>query len=43
MRAMQGVDDSASMAVPNKLQDPNALYMSDKEYKNYLRSKRLTD
>jgi len=41
--SMFGDDSGASMAVPNKLQDPNALYMSDKEYKNYLRSKRLTE
>ena len=44
MRAyMQGVDPTASMAVPSKLQDPSTMYMSDKEYKNYLRSKRLTE
>jgi len=41
--SMFGDDSGASMSVPNKLQDPNALYMNDKEYKNYLRSKRLTD
>jgi uncharacterized short protein YbdD (DUF466 family) len=43
MRAMRGVDDSASMAEPSRMQDPKTMYMSDKEYKNYLRSKRLTD
>lgn len=43
MRAMRGVDDSASMAEPSRMQDPSTMYMSDKEYKNYLRSKRLTD
>ena len=43
MRAMRGVDDSASMAEPSRMQDPSTIYMSDKEYKNYLRSKRLTD
>jgi hypothetical protein len=41
--SMFGDDSGASMSVPNKLQDPNALYMSDKEYKNYLRSKRSTE
>jgi hypothetical protein len=43
MRAMRGVDDSASMAEPSRMQDPKTMYMGDKEYKNYLRSKRLTD
>jgi hypothetical protein len=43
MRAIQGVDDSASMAEPSKMQDPKTMYMGDKEYKNYLRSKRLTE
>lgn len=43
MRAMRGVDDSASMAEPSRMQDPKTMYMSDKEYKNYLRSKRRID
>lgn len=43
MRAMRGVDDSASIAEPSRMQDPKTMYMGDKEYKNYLRSKRLTD
>ena len=41
--ALRGVDDSASMAEPSRMQDPKTMYMGDKEYKNYLRSKRLTD
>ena len=41
MRAMRGVDPTASMAVPSRMQDPKTMYMGDQEYKNYLRSKRL--
>ena len=41
MRAMRGVDPSASTAVPSRATDANTVYMGDQEYKNYLRSKRL--
>ena len=41
MRAMRGVDPSASMAVPSRATDANTVYMGDQEYKNYLRNKRL--
>jgi len=41
MRAMRGVDPTASMAVPSRATDANTVYMGDQEYKNYLRNKRL--
>jgi hypothetical protein len=43
MRAFQGVDASAAQPVRNKLQDPNTMYMSDAEYKNYLRRQKLNN
>jgi hypothetical protein len=43
MRAVQGVDASAAQPVRNKLQDPNTMYMSDAEYKNYLRRQKLNN
>jgi hypothetical protein len=43
MRAVQGVDPSTSQPVRTKLQDPNTMYMSDAEYKNYLRRQKLNN
>jgi hypothetical protein len=43
MKAFRGVDASAAQPVRNKLQDPNTMYMSDAEYKNYLRRQKLNN
>ena len=40
---VQGVDPSTSQPVRTKLQDPNTMYMSDAEYKNYLRRQKLNN
>lgn len=42
VRSMTGVDPRAGKSVLRKAQDPETLYMSDAEYKNYLRRQRLT-